>query len=134
MLIQLVLGDWSNDGHGKTDSVFIESNLTAQQIQDAYVAAMNKLPALKCLNTLAEDYEDSELSNDHITALREAGYPIDKFVKEYEEGYGDDCTPSVDKESYTDIYLFIVLVGNPEFKHEVVSLDDINIGGYGLFY
>ena len=35
----LVLGDWSGDGHGISEKVLIESNVSAQEIQEAYKAS-----------------------------------------------------------------------------------------------
>ena len=35
----LVLGDWSGDGHGISEKVLIESNVSVQEIQEAYKAS-----------------------------------------------------------------------------------------------
>lgn len=35
----LVLGDWSDDGHGKYEKVLLESNLSVTDIQNAYKAS-----------------------------------------------------------------------------------------------
>jgi len=41
----------------------------------------------------------------------------------------------LDKEDFTEIVLFVVSLGNKEFKYEFETDDDRwNIGGYGLFY
>ena len=38
--LNLIVGDWSHDGHGMTDSVGIRCNRTIAEVQKAYDAAV----------------------------------------------------------------------------------------------
>lgn len=60
----LVLGDWSNDGHGKSDKVLLESDRTVKEVQEAYKASC-KLTGVSFNHNddytgLDRDYEDSK--------------------------------------------------------------------------
>ena len=115
--INLVIGDWSHDGHEKTETVTVSSNLTIKEIEKAFKIGVNKLgfDITKC----CEDYEDHVLPKKANDALKKAGF---KGVDE--EGYF--------YETFADIYLFTVKQGDDSFKYKIVTNQTINIGGYGL--
>lgn len=94
----LVLGDWSSDGHGKSEKVLVESNKTVKEIQDAYKASCRLTGVSfndddddddftglkrdwkeKDKYHIAVDYEQGwEVSDEAKQALRAAGYDVDK--------------------------------------------------------
>lgn len=41
-IVELIVGDWSNDGHGQTDVTVIESNLTPSEVKAAYSLGVDK--------------------------------------------------------------------------------------------
>ena len=92
----LVLGDWSEDGHGKYDKVLVESNKTVKEIQQAYKASC-KLTGVSFNDDdddftgrkrdwrqsekyhIAVDYEQGwKVSDEAKQALIAAGYDFDK--------------------------------------------------------
>ena len=91
----LVLGDWSGDGHGKSEKVLVESNKTVKEIQKAYKASC-KLTGVSFNHNedfterkrdyiekqnyhIATEYEQGwEVSDEAKQALRDAGYDVDK--------------------------------------------------------
>lgn len=95
----LVLGDWSDDGHGKYDKVLVESNKPVKDIQDAYKASC-KLTGVsfnhnddfterkrgyleKKKYLIATDYEQGldvtrDVSDEAKQALHAAGFDVDK--------------------------------------------------------
>lgn len=91
----LVLGDWSSDGHGKSDKVLVLSNKTVKQIQNAYKASC-KLTGVSFNHNedftgqkrdyreakkyqIATEYEQGfKVSDEAKQALKDAGYDIDK--------------------------------------------------------
>lgn len=91
----LVLGDWSGDGHGKSDKVLVLSNKTVKQIQNAYKASC-KLTGVSFNHNedftgqkrdyreakkyqIATEYEQGfKVSDEAKQALKDAGYDIDK--------------------------------------------------------
>lgn len=91
----LVLGDWSDDGHGKYDKVLVESNKSVKEIQDAYKASC-KLTGVSFNHNddyteIKRDYKEQEkyhiateyeqgfdVSDEAKQALRDAGFDADK--------------------------------------------------------
>lgn len=125
MLVHLVIGDWSDDGHGKTDSVFIESNLTALQIEEAYSQFFTNNLELALYKDFCEDYDDVRLPEKLATFLLEAGLIM--------QGYIDTENFIVNQDEYVQIYLFIVKLARPDFKYSLIEIPKCNIGGYGFF-
>lgn len=125
--IDLILGDWSGDGHGQSQTVIINSNLRKDELLTAYEAG-TKLVGFDLINDVCEEYEDNRMKREYKTKLLDLGFP--DF---YEDGLEED-TCYLDQELFAQIFLFICKLGNPSFEHEIVESDSfIHIGGYGLF-
>jgi hypothetical protein len=75
MLFQIVLGDWSDDGHGKTGTYIVtipdNLNLTHQQLSDNY--AKNSEALGFSADNLFSEYEEYALSEDKVEKLKKAG-------------------------------------------------------------
>lgn len=142
--VTLVLGDWSDDGHGKTDIVIINSNLDAKELMTAYKKASKKLK-FNFINDVATEYEDSLLPREGLQTLIDNGldlktvfdtdYDLKEAQKVLEGKESEEDGVSLWTDSYTAIFLFIVKLGNPEFEFRFTDSEEsqINIGGYGLF-
>ena len=52
---------------------------------------------------------------------------MDDFLSKSEAEY-------IEPYQFAYIYMFIVSLGNPDLKYEIIKPDAIRIGGYGLFY
>lgn len=135
----LVVGDWSGDGHDKTSMTVIRSNLNSKQIMKAYKKASKKL-GFSLIDDVASDYEDRILSRDRLQVLLDNGMKFEVLGLEYEikeakECLEDEASEGIGlwSESYRDIFLFIVKMGDESFQWEVSHGDSLNIGGYGLF-
>jgi hypothetical protein len=130
--VRLVLGDWSGDGHEKTSVQFFASNLRGSEIQKAYNAG-TKIVGFDLSENVARKYGDNSISIENVNKLKELGCKVFDNPNEYE--FDEKKGYSIWTTSFTDIYLFICKLGNPEFEYEFVfdPTDSINIGGYGLF-
>lgn len=134
----LVLGDWSDDGHGKTDITSIKSNLDPDQIMEAYKKGSKKL-GFDFINEVAADYEDSAIDANQLQKLVDAGLDIEKSfqddysIKEAKEALENEQRAGLWVDSYRNIFLFIVKLGNDKFEYEIDNNAQLNIGGYGLF-
>lgn len=121
MIINLVLGDWSHDGHGMTETVTIESNFGISQIQKAYKAGV-KLLGVDLVKDVCEQYEESEMLAEHYEVFKDSGIldPDDSWI---------------DSDTFAKLYLWTARMGNPELIYSVLPWDkaSIQIGGYGLF-
>ena len=130
-MINLVMGDWSGDGHSKTETITILSNIDKKAVEKAYKAGTKKTN-VNFSDDVASDYEDSTLPTEVVTKLAEHGFKIEDYSEDEEptdRGYG------IWTDGYALAWLFIAGVGNPDFKFEVIEDDspNINIGGYGFF-
>ena len=126
-VINLVMGDWSSDGHGKTETVSIKSNLDKEEIKAAYKAG-TKILGFDFINEVCADYGcHHRLPQENFETLVKHGMRRDNW-----DMY-DENTISMWTDSFSEIYLFIVKLGNPEFEYKTVKAATIDIGGYGLF-
>lgn len=129
--IRLVLGDPSGDGHGRTWQQIISSNLTGQEINEAYKLGTKRL-GFDFIANVCSDYCCSRVSVVEAEELKALGCTI---FDEDEYGFDEEKGYSIDRHEYVSLYLFLCKLGNTEFKYEYVSntMDTLNIGGYGLF-
>lgn len=91
----LVLGDWSDDGHGKYEKVLVESNKSVREIQDAYKASCSLTGVSFNINqdytgrnrewSVAEEYciateyeQGFEISDKVKQGLKDAGFDVEK--------------------------------------------------------
>ena len=128
--ISLTLGDWSDDGHGKTEVFVIKSNLTSTEIDDAYERG-TKILGFDLSKDAAAEYEDSTISDTNVQILAANGFDITLMLKTTEGNY------YLDYETFLDVWLHAVYLGNKDFLWEVMDrkqMQNLNIGGYGLFY
>lgn len=160
----LVLGDWSDDGHGKHDKILLESNVSVEDIQNAYKASC-KLTGVSFNHNedytetdrdwreadrfrIACEYEDSTLSPFVFGILAKHGL-TKKMLKEWDpDGFEDEEDISLTTESYIQLWIWFVKLSLPkdtvltivEGKDEIPCINgywDKNLNvqfGYGLYY
>jgi hypothetical protein len=75
MIIRIQIGDWSGDGHGKCDDFFFDSNLSQEEVREAYFAAKKKYPKLSP-ESFCSDYEDSTVPESLVENAKVAGFEI----------------------------------------------------------
>jgi hypothetical protein len=75
--ITVTMGDWSSDGHGKTESVVISTNLTSEEIEAGYKAG-TKIIGKSFIDKYCENYEDSSMSFHAAEPFEKAGIKFDK--------------------------------------------------------
>lgn len=154
-IISLVLGDWSDDGHGKTATCVVKSTGTARDVEAAYNAGVDTLvfqygDAIRdMLDSLCEDYEDDAIPGQLRAWLVEAGilhfnvenhvfgeYCMNRSLGQYAwEALDDDEDGRLDIDTFAEIYVGIARLGGIDIElvpdtHDYV----VKIGGYGLFY
>jgi len=130
--INLVVGDWSDDGHGRTETITINTNLTRSEVQRAYKAGV-ELIGVDLTKEVCRDYEDHKIDDDTWKKFREAGLTKTDVPVWEEEDFEDISSLWVCPKSFAYLYCFIVKKGDSSFEFKVVENKDLNIGGYGLF-
>jgi hypothetical protein len=125
--IDLILGDPSGDGHGKSQTVVINSSFSNDELLAAYQVG-RFIVGFDLINEVCKEYEDCRMSRKYKTKLLELG-----FFDFYEDGLEED-TCYLDQELFAQIFLFICKLGDTLFEYQIVESNSyINIGGYGLF-
>lgn len=135
--INLVMGDYSGDGNGRTKKYEIESSLSAKEIQAAYKKA-TKIIGIDLVEDICNHGEAVIKKNqlDKFVA-QGADFPdifgydqkdIDEKITNQERFY-------MDQEGFLNLYLFMIKLGDPGFTYEFAINDseDVAIGGDSFF-
>jgi len=81
---KLPIGDWSDDGHGKCDYYFIESNVELKDVIFAYKEACNKWN----IDEIASEFEENTVDKDIIEFLEKEGFKKETFIdNEWKDNY-----------------------------------------------
>lgn len=136
-MINLVLGDWSGDGHSKTETVTILSNLEKKDVAKAYKKGTKKV-GFNLTEEVCAEYEDNNISREQVEKLAELGIPKDAYLDSYDLEQDEEDSEdgfSLWTNGFAELWLRIAQLGNPDFKYEVTTHDspNINIGGYGMY-
>lgn len=135
--INIVVGDWSRDGHGHTETMSIKSNFTNIQIEKAFKEGC-KIIGFDFGSNVAAEYQSSELDLEESHKIfnqinmQEAQEIADKF--ETNTTFSSSEVVNLDVGSYTALWLMFVKLSSPEFEFEIVEQQKLYIDGYGLFY
>ncbi len=138
--IDLILGDWSHDGHGLTDTITITSNLTVDEVKKAYKDGANKV-GVDLVKDACSGYEDPWIAYEDWQKLAGFGLTpdsIEKYaydVNEMQKNIDIQHEVYLSRDAFVKAYLFIIGIGNPDFNCDIVKANPntIHIGGYGLF-
>lgn len=126
-LINFIVGDWSGEGHDKTASIVVSCSLTAIEI--IKVCETSIFREFLDIRKICEEYEDNTIPKDVVTKLVESNI-VDKDF--FETNYKDEYTIYYDK--WVELQLRIIKYLEPDFEYELVKMDEVHCGGYGLFY
>jgi hypothetical protein len=148
-LVKFVLGDWSNDGHGRYDETVVKSTKPVEYLRELH---------FKCIEELgidpgkwAKEYENNFIPDDQIEALVKAGIDvgfIDYSLYRHEEGEYEgqyavedpkgivnlwlDCLNLIDKD--VDFQVIKDTIPTMHFYGFDSKKRHLNTPGYGLFF
>lgn len=120
----LVVGDSSGDGHEKTENFPITSNFRETQILDAYSLGVDIIKFDIMNNN--EEYQNSRISIEDADKLKSFNFVFSDLCEE--EDYF-----LIDSNTFVEIFIFTVSIGDSSFEYEYLPYNNIDIGGYGLF-
>jgi hypothetical protein len=123
MNFRVVLGDWSDDGHGKTKEVAFRCTATSmREVEKAYSAAMKKVPKAIYPDEVCSEHGDSSPSAAQQSLLESLGGPAyngDRFLW------------------MSELLAWFINKGNPALEVEILpELPRLNVGGsfgYGFW-
>lgn len=73
----LPIGDWSGDGHGQCSYFMAQSNKPVEDVREAHYR-IKDVTGID-IESMCSVYDEDELGRDMVTALREIGFPFEKY-------------------------------------------------------
>lgn len=130
-IINLIVGDWSDDGHGRTSSFTIEANMPLYEVENSYKMGVLKT-GLDLTEDVACDYQDPRIRPEQLQKLQRHGF---KFEDDNFDVEPDKNGVYLSPEMFVEMYLFLARLGEPGLtvKHVSSNHSTIHVGGYGLF-
>lgn len=121
MLVELVIGDWSNDGHGRSSNALLATEYNS--VSELYGSI------LPLLDEVCVDYEDNLIPYEIADNLKLHGASFEGA--DYDD---DDKLYYMCSDTYTQLVLDLMVFKDPTFTYKIVEpAVSIDIGGYGLF-
>lgn len=127
------LGDYWQDGHGHYQYYLIESNYSAEEIDEAYKKVTDLIGFDYC-ETICSEYEDSRIYPHFVTILENFGIDLKKYQSEY---YDEEYT--LDKDTYIALFFDLIKLVLKDIEYKYIEdptpeLHCIDGTGYGLFF
>ena len=131
--IELVIGDWSNDGHGRMDSIPL---IIEVKNEDDVVKALENAENVLLeqynidLSSWLAEYEDNKINKDDVEKLVELDVEFDK--KQIDEN--GDLTIWLADEFY-EIWKQLIVKANPNISIKRIKLKPFcsKCTGYGIY-
>lgn len=129
--MNLVLGDWSNDGHGKFDKILVEVNHTVEEVRAAYLKSV-ETTGLDFAEKVASEYESHMVIDSNVAeTLEKHGIKCDDIALESPEG---DSLNDIDKyedgdTKFTRLFFDFVKLSLPDLTYKEIT-DIPNINGF----
>ena len=127
-IISLEMGDSGGDGHAKTETFLVCSNLNQVAMKKAYQAG-TKILGFDFSDEVAAQYDAAPLSKEHIKILTKNKIQIDTT------GEAELTGPiTLYPVHFASIWLQILKLGNEKFQYGEIKINNsLSIGGYALF-
>ena len=109
MKMYLPFGDWSDDGHGRYETVLIEAP-SMEHLLNAQIKIKEKYGE-HFFSSFANDYEEPYIGEKVWQALIDTNYPIERFRETQDDIMWDKCNSITEviafaeSEEYDDIYV-----------------------------
>ncbi len=127
----LSIGDECGDGHGRKEYVTITTNLTKEQVEEAYRQSV-VLTGIDFDNEIAADYEDNSIPKDAIKVFET--FPGFKEVFDEFEDDGNNIHMYTPRD-YAVVWKWFVKLSlaDTDTIEIVKDLENIHIGGYVIW-
>jgi hypothetical protein len=99
----IVLGDWSHDGHGKSEKILIKSNLPVEDVQKAYKKSV-KDTGFDFAEEVCSEYNDNSVRDKAFEFFQKYKSPLSEFGLEHARGYPSG-EGAITEDNYDD-YMF----------------------------
>jgi len=137
----IVVGDWSNDGHGHTDTQLISTVMTFSDIEHAWNDINRQMDDTYGFNlyNICEEYEDWFLTKKQSDAFTAMGINLDEVaedVSDYSGAEGRDAEYAMGSDNYVELIIRLFNIHNPLLavsRTKNGKKKELHVGGYGLF-
>lgn len=138
---KLVIGDWSGDGHSRSESYLVRSNYPVEQVREAHFLIKEKTGI--DIERICSEYQDSDIDKNVITKLLSLGFQFE---------YDDVESPTQNDilfgaKEMAKLWVFLLQKADPNLSLEIIDFDiptlhfwgvdklsrHIGFVGYGLF-
>lgn len=139
--MNLILGDWSKDGHNQHDTVTLLSNKPVEEVHKAYKKAREltgisfdeRTYKLYSFHTICTEYEDNRIDDSCWEILQNHGLTLellnsfgkDKFSDEEELEIWDITG------TFVNLWIWFTKLGDKELELEISKEEIPNINGGG---
>lgn len=138
---KIIIGDWSSDGHGKSESFMFNTNYEKEDIRNAYLKFCEQSNIQLHGDGFFCQYEDNVLSEEDYDKLTQNGCDL-SFLELDLDATGGVVEYYFLAEDVFRLFMAMVKVILLDFKYEIFRPEmlfpssDFNIGGigYGVFY
>lgn len=135
MKLNLVVGDWSRDGHGMSNKYLYDVNLSKEALAQAFLDGCAKIGITKQEYSekdfgfqFCKRYSDYRVPQSFIDKLVAAGLDPLEYFGEWEKEYSGEA------DMFPVLWLDIAKLGNPDLVYEQCLPDKTYyLGGYGLY-
>jgi hypothetical protein len=134
----LVLGDWSDDGHGKTDKELYSCSHTVEEVQQAYkdsckltgisfnhdedYTGLNMDRVDKEQYSIATEYESREITEEVFKVLEKFNCPLCDYYKNTSSMHLDD--------SFEELWWWFISLSIPDIVYNKIKDEVPVINGY----
>ena len=127
----VTIGDWSDDGHGKTDTHLINSSLSKDDMEKAYKAGCEVI-GFDMVDSLCEEYEQGSVEKETVEAFASSGLDLLALADKWDrEEYAEHGGLSV-RGLWVAMWLHVCRLGAADLVAFHIAEANVNIGGYGL--
>ncbi len=133
-MYRITIGDWSGDGHDKTEQFYILSNKDVMALAAAWEKAKDACPQLDPQN-MCNDVEDHRIPAEVEQWLVQEHTDFYNAWTEDDQG-GEDCVIFSGPQGLAEYMLLFMQIGDPDLELKTLTVPWLSFatGGYGLFW
>ena len=119
---RLIIGDWSEGGHGRSKDFIVSSNLPVEIAREAHYKIKDTTGV--DIENICSEYEEDEIDEETVDILKDMGFQF-----ENSSGMGDGI---VNVSEMARLWIFLLQKADPSLKLEIVDDDIPNFQFFGV--
>lgn len=118
----LTIGDWSCDGHGRSEDFIISSSAPVEAVREAHYNIKNTTGI--DIESICSEYEEDEIDEETVATLKDMGFEFENST-----GMGDGI---VNVPEMARLWIFLLKKADPTLEMEIVKNDIPRLQFYGV--